>query len=167
MSSSVSVYSYAHSVTYVAGQMLRSLKVIIVNIGLDPSKLTSQWDVIERGLKAWMDSGHLERVRLEIYDPKTDDFVGGWDFNIDYGYGTGEGEMWADIEQIRSTIIKCGIYPSSCEYRVLVTNKPNYPDVEGWSSASARSTDGFVFQSIGTAVGSHSIGAESGYWRKK
>ena len=167
MSSSVSVYSYAHSVTYVAGQMLRSLKVIIVAIGLDPLKLTNQWDVIEGGLKVWMNSRHLERVRLEIYDPRTDDFVGGWDFTIDYGYGTDEGEMWADVEQIRSAILKCGTFPSRCEYRILITNKQNYPDVAGWSTASARSTDGFVFQSTGTAVGSHSIGAESGYWRKK
>ena len=59
MSSSVSVYSYAHSVTYVAGQMLRSLKVIIVAIGLDPSKLTNQWEVIESGLKVWMNSKHI------------------------------------------------------------------------------------------------------------
>ncbi len=167
MSSSVSVYSYAHSVTYVAGQMLRSLKIIILGVGLDPEKLTEDWDVLERGLKAWLDSKHLERVRLEVYNPRTDEFVGGWDFTIDYGYGTDEGEMWADTQQIRSTIIKCGTYPSLCEYRIVVTNKPGRPDVAGWSKTTFRSTDGFVFQSIGTAVGSHSIGAESGYWRKK
>ena len=48
---------------------------------------------------------------MEIYDPRTDDFVGGWDFTIDYGYGTDEGEMWADVEQIRSAILKCGTFP--------------------------------------------------------
>lgn len=167
MSTSVSVYSYAHSITYVTDQMLRSLKVIIVSIGLDPQKLTSDWAVLERGISTWLNSRDLIRLKLEIYNPNTDAFVGGWDFIADYSYGDDEGEMWADTEQIRSTIIKCGTFPSQCKYRVITTTRDGRPDVDGWSSTTLLSTDGFVFQSIGTAVGSHAIGAESGYWRKK
>lgn len=167
MSSTVSVYSYSHSVTYVTEQMLRSMKKIIGWVGLDPAKLTSDWTVLERGIDSWLRTRHLKRLQLEIYSPTTDNFVGGWDFVIDYGYGTDEGEMWADTEQIRLSILKCGLYPSSCHYRIIATTEDGRPDVEGWSKTTARSRDGFVFQAVGTTVGSHAIGAESGYWRKK
>lgn len=167
MSTTVSVHSYTHSVSYVTDQMLRSLKTIIKLIGLDPTKLTDDWDVLERGISTWLRSQHLRSLRLEIYHSRTDKFVGGWDFHIDYGYGTDEGEMWADVDQIRATIIKCGAYPSSCEYRIIADNHDGRPDVQGWSGTSYRSTEGFVFQSVGTTIGSHAIGAQAGYWRKQ
>lgn len=67
---------------------------------------------------------------------------------------------------IRFAIRKCGVIPSSCSYRILMDNAPGRPDVPGWSSTSYKSTDGFVHQNIGTTIGTHAIGANTGYWRK-
>src|SRR6266403_1519791 len=62
--SSVAVYSYTHSVTYVADNILKSFKDIIRLSGLDPGKLVESWAVLIRGITAWLASGHLERVVL-------------------------------------------------------------------------------------------------------
>lgn len=48
--SSVAVYSYSHSVTYVSDNILKSFKDIIRQSGLDPSHLASQWEVLLRGI---------------------------------------------------------------------------------------------------------------------
>ena len=58
------------------------------------------------------------------------------------------------------------IWPSMCDYRVVVTNKDGAPSVSGWSSTTLRSTDGFVRQSIGTTIGASGLGSSTGYWRK-
>ena len=46
---SVGVYSYTHSVTYVADNILKSFKDIIRLSGLDPTKLVEDWAVLMRG----------------------------------------------------------------------------------------------------------------------
>lgn len=75
----VSVNTYTHSVTYVADNMLKSLKDIIRLSGLDPTNFIEDWDVNMRGIKRWLQTQDLERVDLEIYDPKTDALLFRWD----------------------------------------------------------------------------------------
>jgi hypothetical protein len=168
VSTIVSVNTYTYAVTYVTGQMLHSLRRIIEKSGLDPGNFIDNWESIEVAVSTWLQSEHLKKVFLEIYDPKTDAFVSGWDFAVDYGYGSnGDGTMWADTDAIFFAIIKCGILPSTCKYKILVELKPGSPDVTGWGPATYRSRDGFVHQAVGTTIGTHGIGAQAGYWRKK
>ena len=76
MSMSTFVISYAYSVTYVTTKMLLVLKEIIREIGLDPAKLArGSWASYEDAIATWLASRHLERVTLEVYDPRTDDLV--------------------------------------------------------------------------------------------
>jgi hypothetical protein len=165
MSTVVSVNTYAHSVTYVTDKLLTSIKNIVRLSGLNPSKLTDDWAALERGLKRWLDTKDLEQVHLEVYDPKTDGLVGRWDFEIYYEF-QGDGSFWQDPDAIKYHIRKQGLWPSECEYRVVVTNKPGFPTVEGWSSTTLRSTDGFVRQSIGTTIDGSGLSTGTGYWRK-
>jgi Bacterial HORMA domain 2 len=165
MSTFVTVNTYTHSVTYVTDKMLKSLKDIIRLSGLSPEKLTNEWEVLTRGIKAWLNTEHLQELHLEVYNPRTDALIGRWDFQIHYGF-TGDGAFWVDTDVIKYHIIKAGQWPSSCEYRIIVTNKPGRPDVEGWSKATLRSTDGFVRQSIGTGIDGSGLSAGIGYWRK-
>lgn len=46
--SAVAVYSYTQSVTYVADNILKSLKDIIRLSGLNPNKLVGEWGVLLR-----------------------------------------------------------------------------------------------------------------------
>jgi hypothetical protein len=165
MSTAVSVNTYTQSVTYVTGKLLTSIKNIVRLSGLNPAKLADQWTVLELGLSTWLGTHDLEKVHLEVYNPKTDGLVGRWDFEIYYGF-QGDGTFWQDPEAIKYHIQKQGLWPSDCEYRIVTTTKDNRPDVDGWSSTTLRSTSGFVKQSIGTTIDGSGLSSGAGYWRK-
>jgi hypothetical protein len=167
MGVSVSVRSYTHATTYVAENILRSLKNILLYSGLDPEKLTDDWDVLHRGIKAWIDSGHLMKVVLEVFDPKSDALVGRWDVNISYEWSGGDGQFWTDTDAIRFAIKKSGVLPSTAKYRVVATTAPGRPDVAGWSSTTLRSTDGMVEQRIGTSIEASGLSGGVSYYRRK
>jgi hypothetical protein len=165
MSTFVVVNTYAYSVTYVTGKILNSIKNIIRLSGLSPEKLIDEWAILERGIMTWLSGEFLEEIHLEVYSPVTDALIGRWDFEIFYGY-TGDGAFWVDPDAIKYHIKKAGVWPSSCEYRIVVTTKPGRPDVAGWRTTTLHSTDGFVRQSIGTTIDGSGLSAGTGYWRK-
>ncbi len=126
MSTFVVVNTYTHSVTYVTDKMLNSIKNIIRLSGLNPAKLTSEWVGLERGIKRWLETEYLQEIHLEVYNPVTSALIGRWDFEIFYGF-TGDGAFWVDTDAIKYHILKAGVWPSTCEYRIVVTNKPGRP----------------------------------------
>lgn len=164
--STVAVYSYTQSVTYVSDNILKSLKDIIRLSGLDPEKLVGEWDVLLRGISKWIESKHLETVSLEIFNPTTDALITRWDLGVVYTWSLDAGNFWTDTDQLRFAIKKVGLAPSQASYRVIVHNKEGRPDVDGWSKCSYRSTDGMVRQSLGTTVEHNGLGANTSYWRK-
>src|ERR1700758_464933 len=99
--STVAVYSYTHSVVYVADNILKSLKDILVLSGLDPSKLVGNWTTLLRGIKAWIESRHLKAVWLEIYNPRDNTLIIRWDLNISYTWDMNAGSFWTDTDQLR------------------------------------------------------------------
>lgn len=165
--SSVAVYSYTNSVIYVADNILKSLKDIIRLTGLNPSSLAETWESTLRATRTWLDSGHLERVVLEIYHPLTDALIIRWDIDIVYSWTSGDGSFWTDTEQLKYHIRKSGVVPGEASYRLLLHNKPGRPDVDGWNPTSYRSTEGMVKQTLGSTVEHNGLGATAGYWRKR
>lgn len=166
MTTRVAVNTYTHSVTYVTDKLLLSLFRIIKWSGLEPGRLTADWDVLERGLKRWLETQHLTGVVLEVYRPFSTTLVGRWDFDIDYGFGGDDGTFWIDTDAIKFSIAKSGLNPSRCDYRIIALTKPGRPDVLGWSPTTLLSTDGFVRHTVGTNIGASSLGTRVGYWRK-
>jgi hypothetical protein len=164
--SAVAVYSYTQSVVYVADNILKSLKDIIRLSGLDPAKLVGDWTALLRGISTWIDSRHLETVTLEIFDPKTDALIKRWDIDVVYTWDISAGTFWTDTEQLKSAIKKAGLSPSEADYRVVVTRKPGYSPVDGWTNCTLRSTEGMVRQSLGTTVEHSGLSANSAYWRR-
>ncbi|WP_010583107.1 hypothetical protein [Schlesneria paludicola] len=164
MSTFVSGYTYAHSVTFVTDKMLMAIKEIIRCSGLSPEKLTSSWKVLQRGINTWLNSRDLETVVLEVYNPKTDALIGAWDFDIFYG-AAGDCAMWVNTDDIKYHILKAGQWPSDCDYRIVLCTKSGRPDVEGFRGTTLRSRDGFVRQSIGTTIDGNGLGAGTAYWR--
>jgi hypothetical protein len=161
------VDTYAHTVTYVTDKLLLCVKEIIRESGLDPAKMTRDWIVLERGVSAWIRSKHLEKIVLEIFDPRTGDPIGRWDLGIVYGYSGGDGSLWVDTDVIRYNIRKAGLIPSSCDYEIIVTTKANRPAIDGWYTCQLRSTDGLTRYSIGTTIGGSGLGAQVAYWGRK
>lgn len=163
---SVAVYSYTHSVTYVADNILKSLKDVIRMAGLSPDSFVQDWATNLRAVKAWLESEDLERVILEIYHPRTNALVHRWDIDITYGWSGGDGSFWVDTDQIRYAMKKAGIAPSEAKYDLLLKTKPGRPNVEGWGSGTFRSTDGMVRHALGTTVEHSGLGASAAYWRR-
>jgi hypothetical protein len=165
MNAIVSVYSYSHSTTYVTDNILKSLKDIILSSGLSPEGLVDEWASLHRAISTWIGSEHLEQVMLEVFNPTTDKLITRWDIEVVYSWNSSDGRFWTDTEQLRYAIRKAGVWPSDAKYRVLLKNKPNRPDVDGWGPANARSLDGFVRQSLGTTVEHSGLGGRAAYWR--
>lgn len=162
----VSPYSSVHTVAHVTTNMLNFLKEIVRESGLDPAKLMDDWGVLERGMQTWLNSRHLYRVVLEIYNPRTDALVlPRWDLDVVYEYGA-DGTLWADGDAIRYHIRKAGLVLSTCSYRVLLQTHPGYEVVAGFSDGTLRSVEGLKRNSIGTTVGGNGIGTTASYWGK-
>ncbi|WYX16398.1 HORMA domain containing protein [Achromobacter xylosoxidans] len=165
--SSVATYSYTHSVTYVADNILKSLKDIIRLSGLDPSGFVNDWATNLLAVKTWLDSEDLEKVILEIYNPSSNSLITRWDIDVIYSWSSGDGSFWTDTEQLKYAILKAGVLPSQAKYTLLLKTKPGRPDVPGWSKGSYRPTDGMVKQSLGSTVEHSGLGAQAGYWRQR
>jgi len=165
MSTLVSVNTYSHSVTYVTDKMLKSLRYIITNTGLDPNKFVSDWKSYELAVETWLNSRHLKTVVLEVVSA-SGSLVTRCDFDIDYTYGSGEGSMWIDTDALKFAIAKFGTIPAFCSYSITLVNSPGRPDVIGWGPSTLLSSDGFTKQSLGTTIGTHAIGAQASYYRK-
>ena len=160
----VSVNTHTYAVTYVTEKILKSLQYIITNSGLDPNKFVGNWSSYEVAVQTWLRSGHLKVVSLEIVSP-AGSFLRRWDLEINYSYGGGDGTMWIDKEALKYAISKFGVSPSACTYNILIQNESGRPDVVGWGPGTYLSTEGFIKQSLGTAIGTGSIGAQATYWR--
>jgi hypothetical protein len=48
-----------------------------------------------------------------------------------------------------------------------MTTKDGAPHVNGWGPTELRTTEGYIYQSVGTTIGTQAIGSQLGYWRKK
>jgi hypothetical protein len=163
--SSVSVYSYTHSVTYVTDNILKSFREIIRLSGLSPAKFVDNWQDYHRAINAWLSSEHLLQVILEIYHPRTNALIKRWDIDIAYEWSSGDGSFYADVEQLRYAIRKSGIAPSEAEYSMTLVHKPGAPSVHNWGAGSLRSTAGMTRQSLGSTVDHNGLGASAAYWR--
>jgi hypothetical protein len=171
VTTAVRVNTAVYATTHVATNMLRSVRQIVREAGLDPARLRDSWAVLENGVATWLRSGDLRRLVLEVYDPTRragGDLVGRFDFVIDYGYyADGDGDLWLDPDTVSYAVRKNGSYPSRCDYRVVADTAPGRPDVPGWSQTQFRSTAGFTRHTVGAAVGGGSLGASLAYYTRR
>jgi HORMA domain-containing protein len=165
MSTFTVAITYTHTVTHVTTKMLLTLKEIIREIGLDPSRFTDRWDSYERAISTWLGSRHLERVTLEVYDPTTDAAVTRWDMDVVYAT-VGDGSLWVDTDAVRYAIRKAGLVPSSCRYTIKLKTATGEPDVPGWVDCEFRSMEGFKRYSAGATVGGNGLAAQTAYWSR-
>ncbi|MCC4118581.1 HORMA domain containing protein [Aromatoleum toluclasticum] len=163
----VSAYSYTHSVTYVADNVLKSLKDIIRLSGMDPTKLTNVWESTHNAIRTWLASEHLEKVVLEVYNPVTNALALRWDIDIVYQWSSSDGAFYTDTDQLRYYIKKAGVAPASASYDILLKNKPGWPAVAGWGAGSFRATDGMIRQSLGSTIEHSGLGGSAAYWRTR
>lgn len=114
MSTSTFVNSYAITVTHVTAKILLTLKEIIRDIGLDPSKLAKDWETYEDAVSTWIASGHFRRITLEVYHPRTNGLIRRWDMDVSYST-VGDGQRWVSCAHrsaaISHTNSRCSLPP--------------------------------------------------------
>ena len=59
-------------------------EIIQKSTGLDPSNFVNDWESNERYLHGTATRRHLERVTLEVYNPRDDVLVTRWDIDVVY-----------------------------------------------------------------------------------
>lgn len=163
----VASYSRTQSVTYVADNILKSLKDIIRLSGMSPEKLVGRWHQYQVATSTWLASEDLEKVVLEVFHPITGKLATRWDIDIAYGWSTGDGHFWVDTDQLRYSIKKAGLAPEQADYRLVLKVKPGSPSVAGWSDTTFISTEGFARHSLGSTVEHNGLAASAAYWRAK
>lgn len=164
MSTFVSTPTYTHTVTHMTDKLLTSISNIIRDSGLDMGRFCRTREVLEAGIKAWLDSGHLDYVVLEIYEPGTEKLIKLWKFEV-YTDAAGDQGFWFDGADIRYHLQKAGAVPAHCDYGVKVQNKPGRPAVTGWSDCSFRDASALRQHSLGTTISVGNTAARTSYYR--
>jgi hypothetical protein len=159
------VYTRSHSSTFVTDNVRNLLVRIIQMSGLDPTALVDDWTVLGRAVRTWLDTGHLEAITIEFFQPGSSRLDRRWDFEITYSGSGVDEDMWVDREHVRRTIEKVGRPRPNCIYRVILSAAAGRPDVAGMVPTTYKSTDGLVSRATGTAIATHDIMAGLRYWR--
>lgn len=165
MSTHTFAYTRAHSITFLADSMRNVLREVIRESGLSPEKLMDDWDLIARGIRAWIESGHLEKIVIEFFHPGSASANARWDFPITHSGSGVDDDMWLDKAYLRQIIAKSARPSPNDAYRILLHNKPGRPEVNGFISCEYLSTDGLSAYSAGTVVATTHLTAAATYWR--
>lgn len=158
-------FTRTYSIIFFAENMRTALREIIRENGLSPEKLVQDWATIERGIKAWLTSGHLTEVRVEFFKPGTTRIVARWDFPVLYTGSGVDDDMWLDKAYLRSLIAKSARPTPDCAYRIILSLSPGAPDVSGFDNAEAFDLGGLSPRSAGTAIATGHVTASVRYWR--
>lgn len=156
--------SFTHVVTHFSDKMLMLLGNIIRDSGLSMSTFSSERSTLERGLKTWLQSGHLRKVTLEIFKPNTRELIRRWDLEWDKCEAAEIG-FWVDVADIKYHLKKSGYLSTDCPYRFVVDNRPGRPDVDGFSSTEFSDTTGLKQYSLGATITGGGYGSQTSYWK--
>lgn len=170
MSTTVAVNTFTHTATYIAAKLMLTLKEIVRESGLKPENLATNWTSLEGAVAFYLRAQQLRRIVLEVYPAnKPTVLAGAWELHINYSSTTAGdgGSFWADTDLIRYSILKAGVYPSTCGYHFIVCVAPGAPDYPGWSTTKLLSTDNFTRYSVGAQIGAPCASVETFYWVKK
>ena len=164
----VGVNTWSHTYNYVVNNTVTFLVRFTNMRGLDSQKLVQMKDSLEDAIYTWLASRHLERVVIEVYEPGSDKATERFDLAYDLKNPEGmsqdeirraqEKDFEAYHDQILQQVKDIEAPPDECTYRVLVGLKPTNsngeepPDVEGWFSTTARSTDHLDRNDLGDAI---------------
>ena len=158
-------YARTHSITFFADNMRTALREIIRENGFSPDKLVQDWSSLERGMKAWLESGHLDAVTVEFFVPGTTKVVARWDFPVAYTGSGVDDDMWLDKAYLRGLIAKSERPTNNCLYRVYFSLLPGAPDVAGFSSVTTYEIGHLQPRSAGTTIATGHLTAGVRYWK--
>lgn len=159
------VFTKSQSVIFFSDSMRIALRELIRENGLDPDKLMQEWSTIQRGVRTWLGTGHLNKVVVEFYRPLSSEAAARWDFPVSYSGSGVEDDMWLDKDYLRKLIAKAARPTKDCTYRIVLCTDPGAEDVSGFSSCSFLSTGQLSARQAGTVIATGHMTAGVTYWR--
>jgi len=158
-------FTNTHSVVFLSDNLRNTLREVIRENGISPEKLMQDWETIERGIRTWLQSGHLNNVVIEFFKPGATSASARWEFPIGYvGSGVTD-DMWLDKNYLRQLIAKSARPTTGCAYRVILCTDPGRPEVDGFSPCSFLSTGNLAARQAGTVIATGHMTAAVTYWR--
>lgn len=158
-------YTRTHSIVFLSDNLRNTLREVIRENGLDPSKLMQDWETIERGIRAWLQSGHLYNVVVEFFRPGASAASARWDFPVGYDGSGVDDDMWLDKAYLRQLIAKAARPTSDCTYRVVLCTRTGAPAVLGFTDCTFLSTGSLAARQAGTVIATGHLTAGATYWR--
>jgi hypothetical protein len=162
-------YSYAflqtHSMVFLSDNLRNTLREVIRENGLSPEKLMQDWATIERGIRTWLEEGHLNNIVVEFYKPGASITSARWEFPIGYTGSGVDDDMWLDKSYLRQLIAKSAPPTSDCIYRVLLCTAPGASKVPGFTDCLFLSTGQLAARQAGTVIATGHMTAGATYWR--
>jgi len=151
--------------------------------GLGTDRISNKREKLESALYTYINTRHLRKVSIEVHKQgasKSDEAVERFDLTFevkdpddlsqselqrmeDKDFNNYRKEVMAQLQDLDSL-------PSNVDYRILIWCAPKNdldqpkPNVEGWSSTSARSTDHLNKKNLGDAVNTGPINADASLW---
>ena len=101
-----------HSIVFLSDNLRNTLREVIRENGLSPERLMQDWDTIERGIKTWLSSRHLNNIIVEFFKPGASVASARWEFPVGYTGSGVDDDMWLDKAYLRQLIAKAA-RPSS------------------------------------------------------
>jgi hypothetical protein len=158
-------YARTHSIIFLSDNLRNTLREVIRENGLSPEKLMQDWDTIERGIRKWLETGHLTNVVVEFYRPGGSDAAARWEFPITYAGSGVDDDMWRDKNYLRQLIAKATRPTSGCSYRIVLSTSFGAPVVPGFSDCTFLSTGQLTARPCGTVIATAHLTAGVTYWR--
>lgn len=158
-------YTRTHSITFLSDNLRNTLREVIWQYGISPDKLMQDWATIERGIKNWLESGHLKAVIVEFFKPGCSTASARWDFPTGYEGSGADDDMWVDKAYLRQLIAKSSRPTLDCTYRITLSVKPGAPAVPGFVDCTLLSTGNLAARQAGTVIATCHMTAGATYWR--
>jgi hypothetical protein len=159
------LYTQAHSIVFLSDNLRNTLREVIRENGLSPHSLMQDWETIERGIRTWLHSRHLNNVVVEFYKPWALAVTARWEFPIRYVGSGVDDDMWLDKAYLRQLIAKSAHPTTDCTYRILLCTDPGAPKVSGFTICTFLSTGQLAARQAGTVIATGHMTAGATYWR--
>ena len=165
MATYVQTYARTHSIVFLSDNLRNSLREIIRENGLDPSRLMQDWEQIQVGVRTWLDSSHLRTVIVEFFRPGSSTASARWEFPVLYTGSGVEDDMWLDKSYLRQLVAKAARPTSDCSYRIVLNVRNGAPSVDGFGTCTLLSTGNLAARQGGTVIATGHMTASVTYWR--
>ena len=115
-------------------------------------------EIIERGFRTWVSEQKLLFVRIQIYDPTSNQAYELVQVNLTYTTDPIEAVKPPPIEQLEALMKKLKKLPSDAKFGVIVQNAPGASEVPGWSPAAFKELMDGVSEEIVVGDEEHGFG---------